>query len=52
MPQRKKARCSMLVVDGEIIEDPEWLLQILAGYFGKLAESTLGEIPDGAALCE
>ena len=37
-PQRKKVRCSKLVVDGETIQDPERLLQISAGHFWKLAE--------------
>ena len=46
-PQRKKARCSKLVVDGETIQDPERLSQIWADHFGKLAVSRLGEVPDG-----
>ena len=50
--QRKNARCSKLVVDGETIQDPERLLQIRVGHFGKLAESRLGEVPDGVEQSE
>ena len=47
-PQRRKARCSKLVIGGETVQDPDCLLKIWAEHFGKLAESRLGDISDGA----
>ena len=47
-PQRRKARCSKLVVGREMVQDPDSLLQIWAEHFEKLAESRLGDTFDGA----
>lgn len=35
-PQRKKARCSKLFVDGEVVWDPETLLNVWVNHFRKL----------------
>ena len=46
-PQRKKARCSKLFVNGEVVRDPKTLLNIWASHFQKLAESRLDETDKG-----
>ena len=40
-PQRKKSRCSKLIVGEEVMQDPERLLKIWANHFRVLAESSL-----------
>lgn len=38
-PQTRKSRCSKLVVDGEIVQDPEALLHVWVQHFQKLSKS-------------
>ena len=51
-PQRKKVRCSKLFVDGEVVRDPETLLNVWVSHFQKLAESKLNETDKGKDLQE
>ena len=50
-PQRRKSRCAKLAVGGggDIVQDPETLLQVWVEHFQKLAKSRVESIPD---LCE
>ena len=41
--QRKKSRCSKLIVDEEVVQDPERLLKVWANHFRVLAESSLSD---------
>ena len=45
-PQRKKSRCSRLVVEDVTVQDPEVLLKVWAEHFQKLGESKLGATTD------
>ena len=51
-PQRKKAQCSKLFVDGEVVQDPETLLKVCVSHFRKLAELRLDETDKGKDLQE
>ena len=43
IPQKRKSRCSKLVVGEEIVQDPEMLLKVWAEHFKMLGESKLGD---------
>ena len=44
-PQRSKSQCSKLVVDGEVISDPESLLGVWADHFPGLCKSRGDGLP-------
>ena len=44
-PQRSKSQCSKLVVDGEVVSDPESLLGVWAGHFSGLCKSRGDVLP-------
>ena len=46
-PQRRKSRCSKLVVDGDVIWDPESLLKIWVDHFQRLTKSRLDDTAEG-----
>ena len=45
-PQRKKSRCSKLVMENVTVQDPEVLLKVWVEHFQKLGESRLGATTD------
>ena len=49
-PQRKKSRCSKLVVEDVTVQDPEVLLKVWAEHFQKLGESRL-HCKNGGVYC-
>ena len=48
-PQKRRVRCSKLVVDGRTVQDPESILGIWVDYFQELAESKLGVTPEAVS---
>lgn len=46
--QRKKSRCSKLVVEDVTVQDPEVLLKVWAKHFQNLGESKLGATADAS----
>ena len=46
-PQRRKAQCSKLVVDGNVVREPDTLLKIWADHFQRLTKSRLGDTTKG-----
>ena len=46
------ARCSKLVVDGEVVQDSQAILEIWADHFRGLTKSRLGETAKGVDLQE
>ena len=50
-PAWKKSRCSKLVVNGEVVSDPEVLLEVSMKHFCKSAKSR-GDVRFGRAAAE
>jgi len=44
-PHKSKSQCSKLVVDGEVVGDPESLLGAWAGHFSELSKSRVDAMP-------
>ena len=49
-PQWKKSRCAKLAVVGEVVQDPEVLLQMWVEHFQKLMKSRVESVPDLSEL--
>ena len=47
-PQKKKSRCSKLIVGEEVVLDPEHLLDVWSNHFRTLAKSTMQEGTDNS----
>ena len=47
-PQKRKSRCSKLVVGEETVQDPEALLKVWTDHFKALGESKLEDAPDSS----
>ena len=43
MPQHRKSRCSKLMVEGKMVNQPEALLDVWARHFGKRAKSKVSD---------
>ena len=49
-PMQKKSRCGKLIVNGEVVSDPEVLLDVWVKHFSELAKSRRDEMPGMAEL--